>query len=259
VKQITAAILLTSLTLLAGCDAGSTPSAVPAGPAAGTVYIVDRGWHTDIGLAAADIHGPLAAVAQPFPGVRYMTFGFGERAFYASRHTDFFTMLAALFPSRAAILVTALSVPPADAFGKTQVVALPLTAAGLTRLDAFLWSYLRKGDNGQPQFLAPGPYSGSLFYAATGTYDASFTCNTWTVEGLHVAGLPISPDGVVFAGEVMTRVRALALRTGRRLAVGTGDGGIWRNDDGGVGRGRRRIAAAEAQAAAERERNQENE
>lgn len=261
VTPITAALLLTSLTALAGCAASSSRSAassVPAGPAVVTVYVVDRGWHTDIGLAADDVHGPLAAVAQPFPGVRYLTFGFGERAFYAARHTNFVTMLTALFPSRAAILVTALRVPPAAAFGKTQVVALPLTAAGLTRLDAFLWSYLRKSHNGQPQFLAPGPYSGSLFYAAAGTYDASFTCNTWTVEALRVAGLPVSPDGVVFAGQVMARVRALALLTRRRLAVGAGHGGASWNDDRGVSRRWRRIAAAEAETAAERERNQQD-
>lgn len=177
------------------------------GPAVATVYVIDRGWHTDIGLAADDVRAPLGAVKQPFPGVRYLIFGFGERAFYASRHTDLLTMLAALLPSRAAILVTALSANPADAFGRDHVVALPLTAAGLVRLNAFLWAYLGKGPRGQPELLAPGPYPGSLFYAAAGTYDAAFTCNTWTAEGLHVAGLPISAAGVVFASQLMGRAR----------------------------------------------------
>lgn len=183
---------------------------VAGGPAIATVYLVDRGWHTDIGLAADDVRGPSAAVKQPFPGVRYLTFGFGERAFYASRHTDLFTMLAALLPSQAAVLVTGLRATPAEAFGQDHVVPLPLTAAGLSRLDAFLWSYLRKGPSDRAQLLAPGPYPGSLFYASSGTYDASFTCNTWTAEGLHAAGLPINAAGVVFAGQVMDRARALA-------------------------------------------------
>lgn len=182
---------------------------VAGGSAVATVYVVDRGWHTEIGLAADDVRGPLAWVKQPFPGVRYLTFGFGERAFFTSRHTDPFTMLRALFPSRAAILVTGLRATPADAFGREHVVALPLTAVGLARLDAFLWSYLREASDGEPQLLAPGPYPGSVFYVAAGTYDATFTCNTWTAEGLHVAGLPISADGVLFAGQVMSRVRAL--------------------------------------------------
>lgn len=210
--------LLVSLAVLAACSTTQTVPSVAEGPAIAVVYAVDRGWHTDIGLAADDIHGPLAAVKQPFPGVRYLTFGFGERAFYASRHTDLFTMLSAMFPSRAAILVTGLRATPADAFGPEHVVALPLTAAGLARLDAFLWSYLRKDPSGQPQLLAPGPYPGSLFYAAAGTYDATFTCNTWTAEGLHVAGLPISASDVVFSGQVMGQARALAL-TGRGAAA----------------------------------------
>ena len=250
-------ILFVSLVMLAGCSTTETAPSVAGGPAVATVYVVDRGWHTDIGLAADDVRGPLAAVNQPFPGVRYLTFGFGERAFYASRHTDLFTMLRALFPSRAAILVTALRVAPSDAFGRKHVVALPLTAADLTRLDAFLWSYLRKGRNDKPQVLAPGPYPGSLFYAAAGTYDVAFTCNTWTADGLHVADLPVSAEGVVFAGQVMGRVRALALLAGRRLPVGAG-GGAWRDDDGGMRRGRRRVAAAEAETATQQERKQQD-
>ena len=210
--------LFVSLVGLAACSATGPKPSVARGPDNATVYVVDRGWHTDIGLAADDVRAPLAAVKQPFPGVRYLTFGFGERAFYASHHTDLFTMLSAMFPSRAAILVTGLRAAPADAFGPEHVVALPLTAAGLAHLDAFLWSYLRKDSSGQPQLLAPGPYPGSLFYAAAGTYDATFTCNTWTAEGLHFAGLPISASDVVFSRQVMDRARALAL-TGRAAAA----------------------------------------
>jgi uncharacterized protein (TIGR02117 family) len=251
-------ILSVSLIVLAGCSTMEAAPSVADGPPVATVYVVDRGWHTDIGLAADDVGGPLAGVKQPFPGVRYLTFGFGERAFYASRHTDLFTMLRALLPSRAAILVTALSAPPADAFGREHVVALPLTVTDRARLEAFLWSYLYKGANGQAQVLGPGPYPGSLFYAAAGTYDAAFTCNTWTADGLHLADLPVSADGVVFAGQVMSRVRVLALLTGRRLPAGAGDGRAGRNDDGGMRSGGRRVAAAEAETATQQERNQQD-
>jgi hypothetical protein len=256
VRWLTPLILLVSLGVLAGCS--TTPTGPPgaAGSAVATVYVVHRGWHTDIGLLAADVRPPLAAVKQPFPGVRYLTFGFGERAFYASRHTDLFTMVRALFPSRAAILVTALRVAPADAFGPEHVVALPLTATGLARLDGFLWSYLHKGPNEQPELLGPGPYPGSLFYNAAGTYDAAFTCNTWTASGLRVAGLPISAEQVVFAGQLMGQAQALALLTGRRLSIRAGGGRSWGNDDGGMRSGGRRVAAAEAETATQQERKQ---
>ncbi|MBV8524717.1 MAG: DUF2459 domain-containing protein [Acetobacteraceae bacterium] len=228
-------LLLASLGVLAGCSTTQTDPPGAAGPAVATVYVVHRGWHTDIGLLAADVRPPLAVVKQPFPGVRYITFGFGERAFYTSRHTDLFTMFRALLPSRAAILVTALRVAPADAFGRDNVVALPLTATGLARLDEFLWSYLHTGRDQPPELLGPGPYPGSLFYNAAGTYDAAFTCNTWTANGLRVAGLPISAEQVVFAGQLMGQARGVVLLTGRRLPVGAGGGRAWRNDDRGVG------------------------
>ena len=245
---------LVCLVVLGACSAPEAPPPADGGPAVATVYVADRGWHTDLGLAADDVRGPLAAVKQPFPGVRYLTFGFGERAFFTARSTNLLTMLRALLPSQAAILVTGLRAAPAEAFGREQVVPLPLTAAGLARLEAFLWSYLGKDSSGKPQVLAPGPYPGSVFYAAGGTYDAAFTCNTWTAEGLRVAGLPISTDGVLFAGQVMSRVRALnGLLTGRRLAVGADEGAAWRKDDG-IRRGGRGIAAAEAETATEQER-----
>lgn len=258
VRWFTASILFVSLAALAGCSTAGIAPSLATGPAVATVYVVDRGWHTDICLAADYVRGPLAAVKQTFPGVRYLSFGFGERAFYESRHTDLFTMLRALLPSRAAILVTALRVAPADAFGRQHVVALPLTAAERARLDAFLWSYLRKRPDDEPQVLAPGPYAGSLFYAALGTYDAAFTCNTWTADGLHIADLPISAEGVLFAGQVMGRVRALALLTGRRLPVGAGGGRAWRNDDSSMRRRGRRVAAAEAETATQQERKQQD-
>ncbi len=252
-KTLRSGVLWFVLGVLAACSASETVRSVDSGPAVATVYVVDRGWHTDIGLSADDVRGPLAALKQPFPGVRYLTFGFGERAFYVSRHTDLLTMLSAMFPSQAAILVTGLRATPAQAFGQRHVVALPLTADGLVRLDAFLWSYLRKQPGGQLQLLAPGPYPGSLFYAAAGTYNATFTCNTWTADGLRAAGLPISTEGVVFADQVMSRVRALL--TGGRPAAGTNDRGAWRQDDG-VRRGGWGIAAAEAETASEQEREQ---
>jgi hypothetical protein len=39
------------------------------------VYVIERGWHTDIGLPAEEITGPLGALKTAFPGVRFLTFG----------------------------------------------------------------------------------------------------------------------------------------------------------------------------------------
>jgi uncharacterized protein (TIGR02117 family) len=211
------------------------------------VYVIDRGWHTDIGLAKDDIRGPLASIERAFPGVRYLVFGFGERAFLLSRRTDLLTMIRALFPSPAAMLVTALRVSPVAAFEPTHVIAVPLSPASFDRLNSFIWSYLARDSNGPPRPIAEGPYPGSLFYAAAGTYDATFTCNTWTAAALREAGLPVSPEGVMFAGQVMDRVGRAASLAGAAI---TASGRTLRDDNSIGGRGRG-IAAAKADTGAQ--------
>ena len=68
---------------LSGCAVVATDAAVPTGDA--TIYVVSRGWHTDIGLPVDEITGPLASLERDFPGVRFMVFGFGERDYYMAR------------------------------------------------------------------------------------------------------------------------------------------------------------------------------
>ena len=108
------------------------------------------------------------------------------------------------------LLVTPLYSPPRDSRTNAQVFELSLSTAGLDRLSNHLWIVFEKSGDASLRRLAAGPESGSVFYAATGTYSASYTCNTWTAEALRVAGIPVTPAGVVFASELTDQ-----LRTGR--------------------------------------------
>jgi hypothetical protein len=101
------------------------------------------------------------------------------------------------------LLVIPLGTAPAAAFGANAVLALPVSRPGLARLSDYLWDALAKSGAGELQEVAAGPAPGSLFFAATGTYDMSRTCNTWTAEALNTAGLPVQPAGIVFAGQVL--------------------------------------------------------
>ncbi len=196
--------------MLAGCVGLPPARELGAGPPVTTAYVIDRGWHTDIGLAAPDLRGSLPTIEQAFPGARYFVFGFGERTYLLSRDRSILTMIAALLPSPGAILVTALRASPSDAFGGFHVVPLRLTAAEMDRLVVFLSDDLDRAGSGAPLRIADGPYPGSAFYAASATYDAAHTCNTWTIEALAAAGLPLNPSGVVFASQAMSRVRAVS-------------------------------------------------
>jgi hypothetical protein len=170
--------------------------------------VAERGWHTDLCLSVADLSGPIVSLTRDFPGVKTLSFGFGERQFLLSRRPGLGEMLSALLPSRSALLMTALNSPPAEAFGADNVVTLGVARAGLVGVTDFIWDSLETQDD-RPVRLTDGPYPGSVFFAARGTYDAFATCNTWTATGLRAAGLPVNA-GVVFADQVMSQARYLA-------------------------------------------------
>nr|WP_294524912.1 DUF2459 domain-containing protein [uncultured Rhodopila sp.] len=202
-------VALAAACLLAACTA-LAPRPDPAADA--VVYVIGRDWHTDIGLPVDEIAGPLAEVERPFPGVRVLTFGFGDRRFLLTRDRSPLSMLAALLPGRGALLITALGTDPAPAFGAAHVVRLHISADELSRLRARLWREFEHTTGNQPVLLAEGPYPGSLFYAASATYSGLYTCNTWTADVARAGGLAMPAAGVLFAGQVMGPARWLASR-----------------------------------------------
>ena len=75
--------------LLTACSAAShRPDPVPAAQPGPTtkVYVLRRGWHTDIAFPADGIPGPLVGIARDFPGARYLVFGFGDRRYQVAEH-----------------------------------------------------------------------------------------------------------------------------------------------------------------------------
>jgi hypothetical protein len=208
--------------LVAAC---STPVPVATSGDA-IVYLIQRDWHTDIGLPVAEIAGPLATMEQDFPGVRFLTFGFGERQFLIDREVDLGSMLSALLPSRSALLMTALSATPEQAFGSRNVVVLHVSRAGLDRIEAAIWREFEMSTNG-PVWLANGPYPGSAFYGARDTYHGLYTCNTWTAEILHGGGLPVPAIGVLFAGQVTGMARWISTQQDAPIAPPTSQETGW--------------------------------
>ena len=173
------------------------------------IYVVRRAWHTDISLPVEDLTLPLATLAQSVPGVRYLSFGFGERQFLLNRENTFGTMLRALLPSQSAVLVTFLKAPPDKAFGLGNVVTLRMTRANRHNIEAAIWQEFDKSSANEPSKLADGPYPGSSFYAARSTYHAFYTCNSWIAAILRVGGISV-PVGVLFSAQIMDTVRWVA-------------------------------------------------
>ena len=199
--------------LLAGC--ADPDVSLLRGPATRSISVVQRSWHTQLCVAApAAATDPLAPIAAGFPGARFLCFGFGERQWLVLSRHDPAEAISALFPSRAAVLMTVLRAPPVVAYGAEDAVTLDVPQASEAALRRFLRDGIVTDAAGRPERLRDGPYPGSVFFAATGTYDLFNTCNSWTADGLRHAGFPIEGPAV-FAGPVMHQVRQIAA-TGRR-------------------------------------------
>jgi uncharacterized protein (TIGR02117 family) len=181
-----------------------------AAPKTQTLFVMANSWHTQVGLPAWAITAPLSTLKHRFPKARFLMFGWGARDFYMARHGTFEEAMRALFPTSSVVLVMGINKASQRRFFAGQPsVPVQVSRAGMHRLSRYLWRYLDKVRPGVPRRLAAGPYPTSAFYASAATYDAFHTCNAWTAEALHVAGLPVRAKGVLFAGQVIDQVRPL--------------------------------------------------
>jgi uncharacterized protein (TIGR02117 family) len=205
-----ACLVAGTLQTLPGCHPTPLPTYREAPGDSATIFLVAAGWHTEIALPIHAIHGHLSAVMADFPNAQYLSFGWGERNYYMARAPTVGDAMRAMFPGPAVLLVTPLYRPPRESRAAAQVFEVGLSTAGLDRLSNHLWAAFEKSGDGTSRRLAAGPEPGSAFYAATGTYSATFTCNTWTAESLRVAGIPVSAAGVVFASQLTDQLRSLS-------------------------------------------------
>jgi uncharacterized protein (TIGR02117 family) len=196
---------------LSGCASTAVAPYAGDAPRDDVVYLITGGWHTEIGLSRSAARALPRALLDGFPDARYLVFGWGERGYYTSPDPGVGDALRALAPGPAALLVVPLSAPPTEAFKDESVLTLPVSSPGIERLDAYLGGYVATDVDGRPRLIGPGPERGSAFYASTGDYSIARTCNTWTAEALHVAGLPVDAAGVVFASQVRDEAQPLAL------------------------------------------------
>jgi uncharacterized protein (TIGR02117 family) len=200
------ALAATFAAALGACTTLQPAPAPMLDPVVTTITIVERGWHTDVCIERDEVGVEFEVFAQEFPGARFLCFGFGERRYVMTRENTVLETLSALVPSQAALLLTVLRNGPAAAFGPDNVIRIGVSDAGLAGLRSYLKESVQVDSAGRPMRLGDGPYPYSLFFAATGTYDALYTCNTWTADAMRSAGLQVD-DAVIFAAGVMRQAR----------------------------------------------------
>src|ERR1700730_4300481 len=177
------------------------------------IYVVAGGWHTELALPLPLIGGPLAALNLGFANTRYLVFGWGARDYYMARNPGIGDLLRAAVPGPAVLLVIPLQVSPEAFAGAANSFAVAVSRGAAERLSQFLWGYLAKDAEGAPRRIGVGPSPGSVFYASTGIFDVTHTCNTWTAEALRAAGVPVSSVGVIYSSQLLDQLPAAELPT----------------------------------------------
>ncbi len=187
------------LLVVAGCATQAPVCLAP--PGGDTAYIIDRGWHVDLGIATGSLGGGLAMFRDVFPGARAVVFGYGKRTFLTAPPDDWSEYLLGPIPGRAVIEVTGLSVLPDAAYAPGEVTALQLPPGGAEQLSAFIWRDLASA-------YRVGSGHGTLFYAANSHYSLLHTCNIWAADALAAAGARIRSEGAILSGQVERRAVA---------------------------------------------------
>ena len=176
----------------------------PTDPAPRTIHVVNHGWHSGVTLPISALTGPGAGPALRDIAVRFraypeLEFGWGEARFYAATPTlaefDWRLALSALFRpggSDGVIQVVGLDADPRASFPQADILAVPVSAAGLERLVARLEASFALAQ-GHPVDVGPGLYGPSLFYRGTGRFSWTNVCNHWTAGLVNAAGLPVAP------------------------------------------------------------------
>jgi hypothetical protein len=200
--------LLLPALFLSACSSVAPPCAPAA--AGDVVYVVEQGWHAEIGIPVEELDKNLRFYRRVFPGARVIMFGYGKKTFVTAPAETLSEYFLGPVPGPAVIHVVGLRVMPPEAYPPESTVTLALPPGGSRALSEYIWKDLAKDASGKPVVVAPSTDPDGLFYAAQSEYNLLHTCNTWTADALHASGLPVSGGNVIFSGQAMARVDDVA-------------------------------------------------
>jgi uncharacterized protein (TIGR02117 family) len=209
-----------------GCAmADPVPLTALAPPPRGTIALslVSRDWHTEIGVPLDRLDAPtrtdwLNAVPRPEwqDLVRrdgHIAFGFGAKVFMTASAPGIGEALGALMNALGVVAVSGLPQRPQEEAEVDDHATVMVTPGGLSRMLGFVRQQAERDAAGRPALLG-GFFRGRKLFDSRLRYNTDFTCNTWTLQALRAAGLPVEPDGVVWSRQVMRQARRIAQAQG---------------------------------------------
>jgi len=169
--------------------------------------VVNHGWHSAIVVKKADIRAAVLPEIRDFPDAEYLEIGWGDRNYYQAPDPGWGLALKAAFWSNGSVLHVAGFKGPVEKVFHGEIVEIILSVEAFERLVNFISDTFSRPGEAAPLAVAPGLYSNSRFYSATGRFHIFRTCNTWVAEALSSAGVPISPGYAVTAGNLIDQVK----------------------------------------------------
>ncbi len=206
---------------LAGCASVPPLSPSGSGPNDHVVSVVSDGWHAAIVVPRTQlVETGLVPEKGDFPNVRFIEFGWGDRAYYPAREKMLDMALdAALRTTPAVLHLAGFNRSPERVYGDSNVISIAMTGRPFRQLIKVLDGYFDREGRDRASSIAPGLYPNSRFYPARGGFHLFNNCNTWTTRLLRAGGVNLSPVGVITAGQLMSQLRA----KDRPSSNGTGD------------------------------------
>lgn len=199
---------LAAIILVSACSPAIHPC--PPATSGDVAYVIAQGWHTEIALPVEELGKNMQFYKTIFPGARVIMFSYGKKTFITAPAQSFSEYILGPIPGPAAINVVGIRVTPDKAYSPEDVITLALPAGGREALSEYLWRDLAKDAAGKPEMFGQSKNPQGLFYLATSGYSLTHTCNSWTIGALQAAGLPVSPDGVIFSNQAINQAGLLA-------------------------------------------------
>lgn len=196
------------------CSACAEPAKLPLprqGEPSASIYLINHGKHTGLGVRRLDIPGGLVPESADFPAADYLELGWGDWDYYQAGDPGLWlTLKAALWPTVSVLHVVGVKGAVAEWFAGYEIVRLDVPRSGFVRLAAFIHQSFARDGAAKARPVGPGWGRDSLFYPARGRFHLFNTCNGWTARALEAAGYPMGLFKPVTADRLIAKARSFA-------------------------------------------------
>lgn len=177
---------------LIGCASQPQVSAIPVKDAPHIIHVVQTGWHTSLIVPAAALQHWSPRLQQDFHDQQYLRLGWGDGDYFTGKNKHWTGATRALFASGySALQVLAYNYEPWSELVAENHTLVAVTDEGMKTLATFVERSIARDENGNVVFLEPTKANDNVFYLAAPRYGLLSNCNTWSVNALREAGLPV--------------------------------------------------------------------